>query len=89
MGVYVTLGGFFGVIITDIMQTVLIAIGAVILTYYVFSNHITVDLAAQPPGWNSLGLSWTLWDDFTTARACQPIITTTSSGRCCSTALVG
>jgi solute:Na+ symporter, SSS family len=64
VGVYVTLGGFFGVIITDIMQTVLIAIGAVILTCYVFGNHITVDVAAQPPGWNSAGLSWTLWGDF-------------------------
>ena len=64
VGVYVTLGGFFGVIITDIMQTVLIAVGAVILTYYVFNNHIAVDVAAQPPGWNSAGLSWTLWDNF-------------------------
>jgi len=64
VGVYVTMGGFFGVIITDIMQTVLIAVGAVILTYYVFSNHITVDVAAQAPGWNSAGVSWTLWNNF-------------------------
>jgi solute:Na+ symporter, SSS family len=66
VGVYVTLGGFFGVIITDIMQTVLIAIGAAILSGYIFSNHITVDLTAQAPGWSSVGLTWTLWSDFTT-----------------------
>jgi solute:Na+ symporter, SSS family len=64
VGVYVTLGGFFGVIITDIMQTVLIAIGAAILVFYVFSNNIGVDVAAQAPGWNSAGFSWTLWDNF-------------------------
>ena len=67
IGVYVTLGGFMGVIITDIMQTTLIAIGAVILTFYIFSNNITVDLATQAPGWSSMSLSWTLWENFTTA----------------------
>ncbi|MCC6127114.1 MAG: hypothetical protein IT426_19305 [Pirellulales bacterium] len=66
VGVYVTMGGFFGVIITDIMQTVLIAVGAAILTFYVFSNHIAVDLASQAPGWSSMDITWTLWDDFTT-----------------------
>jgi len=66
VGIYVTLGGFLGVIITDIMQTILIAVGAVLLTFFVFSNNITVDLAAQAPGWSSMGLSWKLWDSFTT-----------------------
>jgi SSS family solute:Na+ symporter len=67
VGTYVTLGGFLGVIITDIMQTILIAIGAVILTFFVFGNNISVDLAAQAPGWSSIGLSWNLWDNFTLA----------------------
>ncbi len=65
VGIYVTLGGFLGVIITDIMQTILIAIGAVLLTFFVFSNDIVVDLAAQAPGWSSIGLSWNLWDNLT------------------------
>jgi len=66
VGIYVTLGGFLGVIITDVMQTILIAIGAVILTFFIFSNNIAVDLATQAPGWSSIGLSWHLWDNFTT-----------------------
>ena len=65
VGIYVTLGGFVGVIITDVMQTILIAVGAVILTFFIFSNHIIVDLSAQAPGWSSIGLSWHLWDNFT------------------------
>ena len=36
VGVYVTLGGFFGVILTDFCQTVLISIGAIILTVLAF-----------------------------------------------------
>jgi SSS family solute:Na+ symporter len=66
IGAYVTLGGFMGVIITDIMQTTLIGIGAVILTFYIFSNHIAVDLSTQAPGWSSMALSWSLWDNLTT-----------------------
>jgi solute:Na+ symporter, SSS family len=65
IGAYVTLGGFMGVIITDIMQTTLIAIGAVILTCYIFGNNIAVDLAKQAPGWSSMDLTWSLWDNFT------------------------
>jgi SSS family solute:Na+ symporter len=38
VGVYVILGGFFGVILTDIFQTLLIALGAVVLTVMVFRN---------------------------------------------------
>jgi solute:Na+ symporter, SSS family len=65
IGAYVTLGGFMGVVITDIMQTTLIAVGAVIVTIYIFHNDITVNLAAQASGWSSMDLSWTLWDSFT------------------------
>lgn len=65
VGVYVTLGGFFGVIFTDIFQTILIAIGAVILSIMVFQNDsIASALLQQPPEWSSLALSWRLWPDF-------------------------
>src|SRR5512136_2304671 len=39
VGAYVTLGGFFGVILTDIFQTVLIAVGAVVLTVMAFQGN--------------------------------------------------
>jgi SSS family solute:Na+ symporter len=65
VGVYVTLGGFFGVILTDILQTFLIAIGAVILTLMVFHRSGGLDLAAaRNPAWLSLAPSWKLWPGF-------------------------
>ena len=65
VGVYVTLAGFFGVILTDMLQTLLIAAGAVILTVMVFANTSAVDLLSrQDPGWSSLKLSWKLWPTY-------------------------
>lgn len=65
VGIYVTLAGFFGVIITDILQTILIAVGAVILTVLVFVNTTGAGLLArQEAGWGSLGLSWKLWPSY-------------------------
>lgn len=65
LGLYVTLAGFFGVILTDMLQTVLIAVGAIMLGVIVFQNvSIGGFLAQQPPGWESLDLSWKLWDSY-------------------------
>jgi Na+/proline symporter len=65
VGIYVTLGGFFGVVITDIFQTVLIAIGAIVLTIMIFVQNTGAGLAAtQPEGWNSLALTWKLWPGY-------------------------
>jgi SSS family solute:Na+ symporter len=65
VGVYVTLGGFFGVILTDIFQTFLIAVGAVILSFMVFGNGaVPAALAAKDPGWFSLAPVWRLWPSF-------------------------
>ncbi len=65
VGVYVTLAGFFGVILTDMLQTLLIAVGAVLLSIMVFAQTSPVDfLAQQDPGWGSLGLSWKLWPGY-------------------------
>jgi len=65
VGVYVTLGGMFGVILTDIFHTILIAIGVVILTVMVFANPAgTAFIAAKDPGWSSLLPTWKLWDGY-------------------------
>jgi solute:Na+ symporter, SSS family len=65
VGVYVTLGGMFGVILTDIFHTILIAIGIVILSVIVFSNPAGASfIAAKDPGWSSLMPTWTLWDGY-------------------------
>ncbi len=65
VGIYVTLAGFFGVIITDMLQTLLIAVGAVILSVMVFVKTSPLYLfSQQDPDWGSLGLSWKLWPGY-------------------------
>ena len=65
VGLYVTLAGFYGVIITDMIQTVLIAAGAVLLTVIIFSNNIGLNMAeSHPAEWSSLAPAWNLWDGF-------------------------
>jgi Na+/proline symporter len=65
VGVYVTLAGFFGVILTDMLQTLLLAVGAVIMTIMVFINTSPAGLLdQQDPSWGSLNLSWKLWPDY-------------------------
>jgi Na+/proline symporter len=65
VGVYVTVGGFFGVVLTDIFQTLLIVIGTAVLTVMVFQiPGGTAFLAAKDPQWSSLTPSWTLWQSY-------------------------
>lgn len=74
VGIYVTLGGFYGVVITDIIQTALIAVGAIVMIVLVFSGNIGSGLAeSRPEGWSSLALEWKLWPGYleTTPEAYQ------------------
>ena len=65
VGVYVILGGFFGVILTDIFQTVLIAAGAIVLTVMVFrAGSSDAFLAQKDAAWGSLVPTWHLWPSF-------------------------
>ena len=64
VGIYVTLGGFFGVILTDVFQTLLIAVGAVIMAVMVFKNPPAASFIAKDPGWSSLAPAWTLWPGY-------------------------
>ncbi|HNQ89454.1 MAG TPA: hypothetical protein PKM73_12625 [Verrucomicrobiota bacterium] len=65
VGVYVTLGGFFGVILTDVLQTVLIALGAVVLSIMAFQGDgAAVAAAARDAGWSSLAPGWSLWPGY-------------------------
>ena len=67
VGIYVTLAGFFGVILTDMLQTFLLAVGAVILSFMVFSSaDIQTQLAAMPDSWQSLTPTWHLWESYLT-----------------------
>jgi SSS family solute:Na+ symporter len=74
VGVYVILGGFFGVILTDILQTALIAVGAVVLGVMAFRGGSPAAILAQKDAaWASLSPAWHLWPSFlpTTAPSYQ------------------
>ncbi|MBM4160466.1 MAG: hypothetical protein FJ217_05125 [Ignavibacteria bacterium] len=65
VGIYVTLGGFVGVILTDMFQTMLIAIGAIVLTVLAFSEGTGTEfIALKDAGWSSLAPAWTLWPSY-------------------------
>jgi Na+/proline symporter len=65
VGIYVTLGGFVGVIITDIFQTMLIAIGAVVLAMMAFQQPSEALITSiKDPSWSSLAPTWKLWDTY-------------------------
>jgi SSS family solute:Na+ symporter len=65
VGIYVTLGGVFGVIWTDLFQTMLIIIGAIGLSIVALQlpNGLPA-MAAKIPEWGSLGMSWNLWPEY-------------------------
>jgi solute:Na+ symporter, SSS family len=67
VGIYVTFGGLFGVIWTDIFQTILIIIGAIGLSIAALQlpDGMTA-IAARTPEWGSLAPTWTLWKDYLT-----------------------
>jgi SSS family solute:Na+ symporter len=65
VGIYVTLGGFVGVIFTDVFQTILIAIGAVVLDVLAFQSGDGASfVASKPAEWSSIAPTWTLWDSY-------------------------
>ena len=66
VGLYVTMGGFLGVILTDVIQTLLIAIGALFLGYLAYKSGGAVDLSnLKDIEWSSLAPTWTLWSSYT------------------------
>jgi solute:Na+ symporter, SSS family len=65
VGIYVTFGGFFGVVWTDIFQTVLIILGAIGLSIAaLYLPDGLPALAAKAPEWGSLTPTATLWPDY-------------------------
>jgi len=65
VGIYVTFGGFFGVVWTDIFQTVLIIIGSIGLSVAALRLPDGIAaIAARTPGWGSLAPSWSLGSEY-------------------------
>ncbi len=55
---YVLLGGLYSVVITDVIQTVILTIGAIFIACIAWSRLTPEALAAVPEGWTSLEVPW-------------------------------
>jgi Na+/proline symporter len=65
VAIYTTLGGFFGVVLTDALQTCLVAIGAVVMAVIVWTGADPAGVfKAKAAAWNSLSPVWNLWDGY-------------------------
>ncbi|MGQ9731863.1 MAG: sodium:solute symporter family protein [Candidatus Zipacnadales bacterium] len=60
-GIYVVLGGFRGVVLVEVFQTVVLSTGALIVAYLGF-RHVTWEtvLANRPTGWGTMAPGWTI-----------------------------
>lgn len=58
-GVYVIVGGFHGVVLVEIFQTVILSVGAILIAYLGFAKVTPEVLAAKVPDhWHSLAPAW-------------------------------
>jgi Na+/proline symporter len=58
-GVYVILGGFRGVVLVEIFQTIVLSTGALLIAYIGFTHTSWEEvLRSRPPGWGSMLPEW-------------------------------
>ena len=70
VGLYVTMGGFLGVILTDILQTLLIAVGAVILFILAWqTDGAQILLSGKPTAWLEMMPTWRLWPEYASSTS--------------------
>ncbi len=55
---YVVLGGLYSVVVTDVVQTVILTLGSIIIACIAWSNLTPESLSNLPGGWTSLGVPW-------------------------------
>jgi len=55
---YVVLGGLYSVVVTDVVQTVILTLGSIIIACIAWSNLTPESLLNLPGDWTSLGVPW-------------------------------
>lgn len=55
---YVVLGGLYSVVVTDVVQTVILTLGSLIIAYIAWANLTPELLGKLPEGWTSLSVPW-------------------------------
>ena len=57
---YVLVGGLYSVVVTDVIQTIVLTVGALFIAYLAWSKISPEQLAALPEGFTSLRVPWRL-----------------------------
>jgi solute:Na+ symporter, SSS family len=55
---YVVLGGLYSVVVTDVVQTVILTLGSIIIACIAWRHLTPESLSNLPRGWTSLGVPW-------------------------------
>ncbi|HER34055.1 MAG TPA: hypothetical protein ENO19_01115 [Halothiobacillaceae bacterium] len=55
---YVLLGGLYSVVVTDVIQTLILTAGGVIIAYLAWDRMTPEAMASLPPDWTSLAVPW-------------------------------
>ncbi len=55
---YVVLGGLYSVVVTDVIQTIILALGSIFIACIAWSKLTPELLAKLPEGWTSLSVPW-------------------------------
>lgn len=55
---YVVLGGLYSVVITDVVQTVILTLGGLVIAYIAWANLTPESLSRLPENWTSLSVPW-------------------------------
>lgn len=55
---YVLVGGLYSVVITDVVQTLILTAGSIVIAYIAWARMTPEAVAALPSGWTSLAVPW-------------------------------
>ncbi len=55
---YVILGGLYSVVVTDVIQTVILTVGSIIIASLAWANLTPELLSGLPEGWSSINVPW-------------------------------
>ncbi|MHC4682016.1 MAG: sodium:solute symporter family transporter [Planctomycetota bacterium] len=67
---YVVLGGLYSVVLTDVVQTIILTLGSIVVAYIAWSNLTPDSLSNLPEGWGSLSVPWRI-EEFTGTENAQ------------------
>ena len=59
---YVILGGLYSVVVTDVIQTIILTLGSIVIAYTAWYNLTPELMSGLPENWSSLSVPWRIED---------------------------